>query len=856
MPADEGSRSRLIAERSALQRRLAEIDAALGETGAPLRGDGIAVDVTDEKLTQRELEASERFLAGVLDGLTSALVVVGAEGEVVTSNASWRRAVAAAGGRPLGAACGPGDDYLVACDQAEAAAGPELARAIRGVLAGARDRFELEYREEREGGERWFLVRVSPVQGGGPVHAVVAHLDVTERARAHEALRKSEERLKHSQRIAHVGSWEWNIATGAVTWSEETFRLFGVDAADFVPSYPAFLGCVHPDDRALVNATVGASVQERKPYRVVHRALRPDGAVRLLEESGEVFCDATGTPVRLLGVAFDITARRQAEEALNRLNGELERRVAERTAELSLANAALGRASRAKDDFLASMSHELRTPLNAVLGLSEALQEAVYGPVAPRQHKALARIQESGRHLLELISDILDLSKIEAGRMDLDVAPVSVDDVCRQSLQLIQEAAQKKKQSVALQIRDGFTTLMADERRLRQVLVNLLSNAVKFTAEGGSIGLTAMTDDDGDQVRFTVWDSGIGIDAGDQARLFQSFVQLDSSLSRQHPGTGLGLAVVRRLVELHGGGVTVESEPGKGSRFSVALPRRRAGVAPGDAPRAAAGLPDERPRALIVEDSAPVAEQLARYVREAGLVPLIHGGGEGVVARAAAEQPRVILLDILLPAEVGWQILGELKADPRTQQIPVVVVSVLDREEEGRALGAHAHLTKPVSRERLLAVLAGIAQGSPQARPAPPPSGGGRPPEATAPRRILLAEDDETNVATVIDFLRARGHEVFVARNGEEAVRLAAELRPDLILMDVQMPVMDGLRATRAIRAHGPEGTRAVPIVAITALAMAGDRERCLAAGATEYLTKPVGLKRLASTIDDLLPRR
>ena len=587
-------------------------------------------------------------------------------------------------------------------------------------------------------------------------------------------------------------------------------RLIGdLIVTEGAPIDAAALAALAAEGRVVEGRCHGAGDSAR-PVRVRARALSAD----------------RGTLV----ITLDTSEEKQVEETLRESRDALEH------------------ASRAKDELLAGMSHELRTPLNAVLGLCEALSEGVYGEVGDKQVKALKRIEESGRHLLALIGDILDLSKIEAGRLTLVTEPVSVDEVCRASLRMIQETAQKKRLSVSLQIKDGFSTLPADERRLKQILVNLLSNAVKFTPEGGSLGLDVAADEGSDGVRFTVWDTGIGVPLEHQARLFQPFVQVDSSLSRQHTGTGLGLALVRKLVELHGGGVELESEPGAGSRFSVVLPKRRPGRS---SPPRADGA---QPRALIVEDSAPVAEQLARYLAEAGIDSMMHEHGDGVVELAAEQQPQLVLLDILLPAEVGWDILRELKVDPRTRHIPVVVISVLDRPDAGRALGADGYLVKPVTREALLDALV-KADGARGQRPVLIVEPRAEAQEIT-PARLLLAEDDETNVATVIDFLRARGHDVCVARNGREAVTLAHDARPDLILMDIQMPVLDGLGAIREIRGSAEARLRAVPIIALTALTMTGDRERCLDAGADDYLTKPVGLKRLAGVIDALLARR
>lgn len=412
----------------------------------------------------------------------------------------------------------------------------------------------------------------------------------------------------------------------------------------------------------------------------------------------------------------------QLYETVHRHADELEERVAERTRELAEANEQLKELDKMKDEFLANMSHELRTPLNAILGLSEALQEQVFGPLNEKQLRSLGSIEESGRHLLSLITDILDLCKIGVGKLTLELGPVSAESVSQSSIRLVKQIAHKKRLRLSSTLDSAVTMLQADERRLKQILVNLLSNAVKFTPDGGSVGLDIVGVAEKEIVNFTVWDTGLGIAQEDLGRLFQPFVQLDSSLARQHAGTGLGLALVYRMTEMHGGSVLVDSELGVGSRFTVSLPWR-------------------------------VPTEITTLESEAKL-----------------EEPNT--------------------PTPLSDQKPL----------------------------------------------------------------ILLAEDNEINISTLLDYLPARGYRVIVARDGNEAVQLAREESPDLILMDVQMPVMDGLEATKQIR--DDVNLAKIPIIALTALAMRGDRERCLAAGMDDYLSKPVGMRDLIASIEKLRERR
>lgn len=425
-------------------------------------------------------------------------------------------------------------------------------------------------------------------------------------------------------------------------------------------------------------------------------------------------------------VQTELSDRKRAEAALSELNEQLLH-----------TNHELARATRLKDEFLASMSHELRTPLNAILGMSEGLLDGVFGNLTEKQQRALTTIERSGKHLLELINDILDLAKIEAGKLELEIAPIAVNYLCESSLAFVKQMASQKQIQLRLNIQNTVQDIAVDERRMRQVLINLLNNAVKFTPEGGSVILAARrerietyhtqgntqspTSQSSDWISFAVIDTGIGIAPEDMGKLFQSFVQIDSRLNRQYTGTGLGLALVRQIAELHGGNVTVSSEVGKGSCFTVRLP------------------------------------DTYQKFKSPQLTPDVKS------------------------------------AEVRQSPIDLTTESPL----------------------------------------------------------ILLAEDNQANIETISSYLESRGYRLILASDGETSVDLARSQHPSLILMDIQMPGIDGLEAIRRIRQH--RELAQVPIVALTALAMPGDRERCLQAGANEYVNKPVKLRELTSIIQNLL---
>ncbi len=546
--------------------------------------------------------------------------------------------------------------------------------------------------------------------------------------------------------------------------------------------------------------------------------VRKDGSLLPVSLNATAIYDAEGNYTSSRSTLFDNRERKQADETLRHANLEMER------------------AMRMKDEFLASMSHELRTPLTGILGLSEALQLQTYGSLTEKQLRALRNIESSGRHLLDLINDILDLARVEAGKLDMQFEICSLGEVCQASLQFIKGMAQKKRLNISFAMRPVAVKIRADQRRLKQMLVNLLSNAVKFTPDGGALGLEIDGDDPEAMIKITVWDKGIGIKAEDLGRLFKPFVQLDSSLARQYSGTGLGLSLVQRMVELHGGRVEVQSEPGKGSRFTLLLPR----------------LPEEidqmrplqntlqRP-VMIIEDNPLDVERMMHYCEIMGLSSFALAEGQPAVEQASQQRPGIILLDINLPDISGWQVLAELKTNPETQPIPVVITSIEEDRAKASALGAAGHLVKPFTFPELRTTLErSIALAHLHTTQMA---------ESAHPQTVMVVDDNEINLITITDFLAAQQFHTVTASSGPDCLAQMPRVRPDIVLMDVQMPDMDGLEVTRRIRVHHDPALANTPIIAVTALAMPGDQERCLAAGANEYLSKPFSLQEMLDLI-------
>ena len=459
---------------------------------------------------------------------------------------------------------------------------------------------------------------------------------------------------------------------------------------------------------------------------------------------------------------------------------------------------ALRVASQAKSDFLASMSHELRTPLSAILGFSDLMREEPRdGNTARVPVEWIEHVHRGGEHLLALINDVLDLAKVEAGRLDLQLEPVDVATAVAESVNGLRPLAERK--SIRLESRVDGATLTLDRGRFRQVLYNLLSNAIKFTPVGGRVGVNGTIS--GDEVRLSVSDTGVGIAPDDVRAVFEEFRQVGNPSERQE-GTGLGLALARRLTEAHGGHIELESEFGKGSCFTVVLPMTAGGAEP-ELTRQAMPLPDAATVApghssvLIIEDDASAVRLLREYLEPVGYEVQIATDGEGGLAAARKAPPAAIILDILLPGIDGWEVLRQMRSDDRLRDVPVVILTVVDEREVGLALGAVDYLVKPVSREALLSCLA-------------------RHVSATGRRlKVLAVDDDPSALALIRTALEPEGFDVVASGGGRDAVARASDVRPDVVICDLIMPDVDGFEVVATLK--GDPRTASVPILVYTA---------------------------------------
>jgi signal transduction histidine kinase/CheY-like chemotaxis protein len=531
----------------------------------------------------------------------------------------------------------------------------------------------------------------------------------------------------------------------------------------------------------------------------------------------------SGGELALLIDAFNemLTQIDQSEGALRKAHDELEQRVKERTAELETAKSELEafshsilrakeeveRASKFKDQFLSTMSHELRTPLNAVLGFSDLLADERYGSLNDRQKRYVNNIHTGGEHLLKLISDILDLSKIEAGRMDLAIQEVPIGSVFADVLSTLKPLAERKSQILA-QNSEAHLMVRADVTRLKQMLMNLAGNAIKFTPEGGRIELAAR--ETNGQIRVEVRDTGPGIPPEEQNHIFQAFYRLRQS-GAAIEGTGLGLAITQRLAELHGSTLGLESQLGQGSCFHFSLPvgaPLRRSQPPEAKVRAPVG---EAPKILVIEDDRDAALLIQANLASAGYETVVCNRPQDAFKMVAEVKPDAITLDLLMKPSSGWEVLLQLKRDPQTTSIPIIVISIVDQPAIGTTFGADEYLVKPVDKASLLAAVRrclGLKEGAP------------------SPRPILVVEDDTSTREIVAELLIAQGYAVTTAEDGEQARAQMATVLPELVILDLMLPKVSGFELLAEWRSK--PRTADLPVFVLTSKDLTGEEEQYL----------------------------
>lgn len=476
----------------------------------------------------------------------------------------------------------------------------------------------------------------------------------------------------------------------------------------------------------------------------------------------------------------------------------LEEKVTQRTAELQAANQELARGNKLKSEFLANVSHELRTPLSAIIGFSQILLDGIDGPLNEEQQQDILQVNKSGQSLLGLINQILDLSKIEAGKMELSLERADLPAIVNAVLESMSPLAQEKGLRIDTRFAPGLPAVEVDPARLKQILINLLSNAIKFTDRGH---IEVMAQASGRMVRIAVKDTGIGISADAQKVIFDEFVQGDGSSTRRHGGTGLGLSIVRKLVEMHGGAITVVSEPGLGSTFTFTVPAWGASQLPlvTATPRPATRRPNQGlpgGAILVVDDDPSVRQLIARHLEQEGWKTVQASNGSDALQLARESRPILITLDVMMPDASGWWVLEKLKEDPSTAGIPVLVVTIVEDERLVFSLGASDYLAKPYERSKLIKKVHRLLPD-------------------LAGKKVLVVDDDAEARILLSRILRDEQVEVDLARNGDEAMTMIAQAPPDLILLDLMMPGMSGFEVAARLRAKTE--TAAIPVMIVSA---------------------------------------
>lgn len=693
---------------------------------------------------------------------------------------------------------------------------------------------------------------------GVPYAVCSISTDVTEISQMHEALREREQRLSLALQAAEAGTWSWDVVNDVITWDEHMYRLFGVKPGTFPGYFESVFNYIHPDDRKMVNDGVKESLRSDNDYKAEFRIVYNNGSIHFIAAAGHVYRDGSGKAVRMAGVCWDVTHRKSAEEEL---------RIAKETAE-ALAEQA-DAANRAKSAFLAAMSHEIRTPLNGVIGMTALLLET---PLSNEQRDSVETIRVSGELLLSVINDILDFSKIESNRMELETMDFDVHAILEDTVDIFAAQAHRKGLALGVFIEPEIPSwLNGDPVRLRQVLANILSNAVKFT-ESGEISVKVMQmakehllkpqEADKLTLLFEITDTGIGISPEIQNRLFKPFQQGDVSTSRKYGGTGLGLVISKRLIEMMGGDIDVQSTLGRGTKFVFTVELNNART---PAPKVDIDLQHELKgvRMLCVDDNAINRNIIKRQADAWGMrCDLAINAAEGLsmLKKAATDKEpySLALIDNIMPGMTGIELIQVVRQLKEIAQTPIILLSSLGAtfsENELSELGVSVSLNKPLRSSRLYESISSVLKNEPKKTGAIITLTPEDDIKEKSKYNILLVEDNLINQQVATRILTKLGYKVQAAVNGKEAIKALGRHRYDLILMDCQMPEMDGYTASQEIRNMEREQKKNshIPIIAMTAHALKGDREKCIAAGMDDYISKPIDIKIVATLVEKWL---
>ena len=774
----------------------------------------------------QELSVREAQSRTIIDAAPNGMIIMNREGSIVRLN---RAAADLFGfgreellGQPIGRVLPNADPCLET-----AAADPGSFHGLNGMA--------------QDGTPVPLELALSPIDTPEGTLLLASMIDLKERKRAEEQMMLVSNRLLLATKAGRIGVWDYDVVNNKLVWDERMYELYGITPARFSGAYEAWEQGLHPDDRAHEPERLQRALRGEEVFDTEFRVVWPDdGSIHFIKANGTVLRDSKGAALRMIGTNWDITEQRRAEEELQAARDQAEA------------------ANQAKSEFLANMSHEIRTPMNGIIGMADLLRST---PLAREQGEYVDLISRSADALLTVINDILDFSKIEAGKLALDPQEFDLRDAIGDTLHTLAYRAQGKGLELAYQVQPEVPDrIIGDAGRLRQVLINLIGNAIKFTGRGEVVIDVALESIAHEQasLHFTVKDTGIGIASDKLQSIFESFTQAESSTTRTYGGTGLGLAISRKLIHLMKGRIWVESQLGTGSTFHFTI---LAGLGSGNErsvrDRSALQTLDGLP-VLVVDDNATNRRILEEVLLSWDMQPVsANSGPEAMKLLRAAHGNgapfRLVLLDVLMPGMDGPEFTNRIATELGADRPEIIYLSssgtpLSEILGGGRADAFHRVLIKPVKPSSLLDSITWLfGSASRREIPSAPTTPAIR---SVRPMTVLLAEDGRINQMVAIKILEDRGHQVVLAEDGQSAVELASSQAFDAILMDVQMPRLDGFAATDFIRRAEQRTGRHVPIIAMTANALIGDREKCLDAGMDDYVAKPVRARELCDVLE------
>ena len=785
-------------------------------------------DITESKLAEEQLYNERELFRTIIDLIPDAVYVKDVDGRKILANPKEVKL----SGKST-------EEELIGKTDANLYPDNEASRGVqedRYVIESGKSLIGIEGKLiDNDGNLHWLLVSKVPLHDhhGNITGLVGVTHDVTRLKQAENETKQISVRLELATRAGGVGVWDLDIVNNNLLWDDQMFALYGFEKNSISCGYETWLAAIHPDDVLQSDTRIRMAIDGEKEYDTEFRVVWPDGSVHTIRALATVYRDASGTPLRMIGTNWDISEQKRTEETL------------------IIARQEADSANKAKSEFLANMSHEIRTPLNGVIGFTDLLQKT---PLNKIQRQYAENVNASGYALLGIINDILDFSKIEAGKMELDLIKTDVIELAENASDIIKYHASQKGLELLLNIQHDIPRFaVVDPTRLKQILVNLLGNAVKFTESGEvelKVGFTKVDTYTG-EFNFSVRDTGIGISKEQQIQLFRAFSQADNSTTRKFGGTGLGLTISNMLAEKMNSRIEIISEPGKGSDFFFTI-----NTTYEEGEKLNADDLSKIKRILVIDDNDNNRTILEHTFLNWGIEFTGTDNGHSALELLGKSEPfDLIIVDYHMPVMNGLETIKQIREQynlsPKIQPVILLHSSSDDIEiyEECKKLGVLFNLTKPVKSGELMNYLRNIRNDRVYPLPENPNYLIDEPfnlNNGAAPV-IMVVEDVVINMILVTTLIRQMIPDVTIlkAKNGKEAYDLALSRKPDLIIMDIQMPIMSGIEATIAIREFELGGSTRIPIVALTAGAIKGEESRCFEAGMDDFLTKPLSQKAL-----------